>query len=617
MRLCLEIGTQGEVEETIKEFVQIEKEKKSEWFKRHGRNFKKSYLKLDTTNLMHIIPRVTKINQFNESSSPLSLEYSLHQIKNIRNDVVHVNENVTYAEDTLKEISDLVDEIIDRLGELFEIESSKVVESKHSFHKEILDIKNNQKPQERKIIIAIQQEVRKQKHDGKWKRMIINSMNLEKHQFRTLKVSLNDIFYDTVYDVIKDYTNPVGYRDETLETIACKDILSSNDTININIIEGYPGSGKSAVLRLICHEFCSARGSTKFETLSSYAMIISISCQNKENIGSVWKYLQTYYEEITHIYPEKYVISALKQLKIIVTIDGLDESNEISTSLVNDVVNHFGDCKDARFLITSRSGFSNHFEKLCEMKGLTYRVLKIKTIDSIADQEQILRSIIAKLPDINKDKIIETFREKQIEFKTHFVRPPGIIQFISLFDLYPEKMHHLTNELDLMQLSYKQFLENMSDRIRKCVRHNYEEWSRLFMKNISRFSLKWIHHDIYEIDQNHFNELKDECFEIENVKKIPVYSIISCVFLERKCFEESNTVVRNFHHPRQQHYLASTIVTQRLCKSCSGTILEILQEITGQRTVEKDLRRLVQNDNSKSIKKQQIRFFGITDFVLS
>lgn len=602
MRLCLEYAVQGDVDDTIQLFLQSEEHQKSKWFKINGYKYQHSYKELDTTNLMEIITKVTDIRNDCTNKDYLLLFKSLKDLKDFRNSVIH-DKGVTYAEDTASRLCDKLNASIDRLGDLFGVESREIVSIKATFHKEIQEInaKDNRQINLEKITSAVKQGVFKEIMIT-WKQMMMKSTEFDRHPFGSRQIPMCAIFHELVFEVIADFDNPGGFGQENLETIVCTDILCIESS-NIHFIEGDPGSGKSTILRMICHEFSKTNENSIFKSISHYSMMIPINCRDKDNICSFWQYFQTYYKEVAKVFQETYVISALRDLKMIIAIDGLDETNEASNALVRDVIHHFAGSKTVRFLITSRRGFTKKFVELFQKKALEYRVLNIMPMESIDEQENFISRVITQIPNINSEDILKTFREKQAELSSHFVRPLGLILFITLFDLFPDKVNELTHELSLMHLTYELHLENMTNRMSELMESCSSQWSRLFLKKICRYSLQWIQNSIYEIDHKNFNKLTDECFQalmnagkevnFDKNKIVSIESVISCIFLKRKCAETTITAMHDYFHRRQQEFLASTILTETLENTRSGSLMEILSDLTRENVEEQDLSRLV------------------------
>ena len=392
-------------------------------------------------------------------------------------------------------------------------------------------------------------------------------------------------------------------------TIACTDILSIENFPIINIIEGDPGSGKSTFLRMMCLEFCKKCSDSTFKTISSYDMMMLINCRDRERIDNFWQYLQqTHYEETIQRFRDKEsVISVLKKMNMIIAIDGLDEANDITTALVRDVVHTFAGSKTVRLLITTRRGFSKTVVEQFDQKAIPYCILKIKPITNVIDQENFIKRVITQIPTINSGDIMKTFRAKLDDFKSHFLRPLGLMLFIALFLKFPERTNKLTDELSFMNLLFEMHLNNVSKRMPDgCSDRQY---SMAIFKIVGKKCLRLIQMKTFEIDQNNFDSLTAECLE-EN-KRINVEQVLSCVLLKRKCAQTTRSATHDFYHKSQQEYFASRVLTDTLVETRCGTVLNMLQDLTGEDVQEADLERLVLRNrkHGKIIKSEKILLY--------
>ena len=564
--------------------------KRKTWYgKYYSDDFLKSYKDItDPTKLLIIIPRVTEINENNQDEDLRKMWESVLNIKNIRNDVMHITPS-TYSADTPTSTSNRVNKFLDRLGNIFHIDSNKVVSLKKKYQKQIDDIKNG-RANEEEIKCAIIERVTEENVKN-WAPMVMKSVEFVNLPFSDEELPISGIFQASHLEVLSKHNIP-GARDrEDHQTFPCTDILSIETDNNVDIIEGDPGSGKSILLKMMLLEFCNKSKDTRFKVIASYRMFMLINCRDND-INSFRQLLEKHYKEISHL-PEKFVIAALRDMKMIIAIDGLDEANEVSTVLVRDVIHHFADSKTVRFLITTRPGFNKKVTPLLG-KTIQYRLMNIKPFNNIADQEKFICRVIKHIPgnpQINVKDVMETFRAKHAELNPHFLHPLGLIMLITLFLHFPEKINKLNHQLSLMQLIFDKHLENMAKRVPDKI-HNSSQCCRAMLKTLGKISMHLIQNSTYEIDQETFDGLSDECYK-EN-KLIPVESVLSCVLLKRKGAKTTLTNIYDFFHHSQQEYFASKVLTNELVKTRSGTVLKVLQKLTGEDVQEADLTRLGQ-----------------------
>ena len=651
MRLCLEHGVPRnelgvkDVDQAIGKFLQQMKmetekqtsnmKKKSTWFSHHSHKFlNKTYKNLDTSNLLDITRKVTEIRPENKDPSFRSLWKSVREMKNIRNDVVHDDNDAAYSEQTLKRISVLVNEIVDKLGTSFVIKTTEIDSIKLRFQNEIQRIKDSQQTNDDYIKSEITQRVIDE-NGKKWVPKIMKSMQFEKLQFGNERVPRREIFHETEFEVM--LVSNLEYQDfqdsQYRKSFPCTEILTMEMGTNVDIIEGDPGSGKSTYLKMMCIEFCKRQHGSIFKSISSYQIMFLINCREKENITNFWQFFETYYKKTARIFPEKWVISALREMKIIIGIDGLDEANEQSNTLIRDFIHHFAGTETVKFLITTRPGFSKNVMEEFDKRAIEYRVLNIRPIvdindqekfirrvvkhipaikvveivkpmESKIDQEKIISRVIKQIPAINVEQILKTFRAKHADLNSHFQRPLGLILFIALFHYFPDKIEKLTHELSLMQLSYEMHSENMTSRMPDVI-INSTLCSRAIIKLLGRKSLKLIQTNRYEIDQENFKRLTEACFAMNH--NIPVESVISCVLMKRKCQNTTITTIHDFSHRSQQEYFACRVLTEKLLEEYADSnksfkktneyskskVMKMFRKLTQKELLSEDPRRIL------------------------
>ena len=584
------------VDEAIKNFVQDEEEidPRGGWFKRNGSKYEKSYKEMDTATLMEIIPKVTNI--YYQNKDPYHKMFKqLISLKDFRNKVIH-NKNVTCCENTMSDFEHLVNSLLDYFGNMYNIIPDKLASFKRKYLKQIQDItnRNHFQANECKLMHQIQQSLLKECNE-KWAQIVTDSMMKMTLPLCNTQVLLSAIFQESVIEVVSDSNKQRGQHFSDDKTFPCTNILSLQNLRAIDIIEGDPGSGKSTLLKKMCLEFCEGRNDSKFQSISDYMMMFHFNCREKFNGNSFWEYLKTVYPETADNFSEEWVIRALRGLKIIIAIDGLDECNKSSEKLVQDIIRNFSNSKTAKFLITTRPGFSKTVEEQFEFHSMKYRVLNIKPMHDIDDQKKFIDIVINQMPEFDKHVILNSFRNKQDELNSHFVHPIGLILFIILSHYFPVKIKQLSHDLDLMKLTFDLIKKNMS--LRTHDKANSLDLVSLIMKMTGQRSLQWIHDKIYGISETIFTNLKCEIMtelssENEEIAtEDSVAGAIGCIFLQQNYTK--TTAIYNFFHRSQQEYLASTVLTEKLKATRVGAVVEILSDLTKEDVKKEDLARLV------------------------
>ena len=547
----------------------------SKWVKKAKYRFHDSRKLYVTHLLLHIrkIPDIKKKKLLNKL---------LNGIAQLRNDV-NRDEKIRSSKQTIPEMHRMMNAVV---AELF-AGTSRINMFREYFQETINEISNksNQKKNEMKLIYCIKQNLLKEFQE-KFTEDVMKSMKFITFPNTSKQVSLSDIFHESDFEVMSDSNGTGDHDPQDRKSILCADIFSKNNVANVDIIEGDPGSGKSIFLKMLCLEFCENQEKSKFKSLSSYKMVFHFDCREKYNNNSFWEYMNTRYRETAENFPEEYVITALKELNIIFAVDGLDECSTSSKELVKDIIREFSNSKNVKLIITTQQGFSKMVMEQFDLQYTKYRVLNIKPIQNIIEQEKFIRNVINQQPDIiNAKDILQAFRDKQIDLKTRFARPIDLIMFVTLFNHFPDKIK-ISHELDVMQLMFNMVLQNMSDTMCKIKNCDERTWS--IMEMLGQCSLEWVQNKTDEINETIFDNLifkifKKIGFENDTENEVSVEDILSHVFQKQKC-TTWNTTIYKFFHPNFRKYLASRVLTEKLKNTRHGTVLEILQELTSPHT---------------------------------
>ena len=620
LRLCLEYGVHNrgvdpykrnyvrkvdatiewdkKVDETIRDFVQDEEmDRPHGWFAKNSSYYRKTYMELDTTSLIEIIPKVTDIKHNSKSKSFIQLFNSLKELKHLRNKVIH-EKQIAFSVDNISLISENMSTILDQLGHLFDISENEVDMLKSQHQKEIKDICfiDDQKTSVSKIIFQIQKSLVRE-FSEQCSEMFVKPMKSITLPCNVGQVSLSDIFHETDLDVISDPNKSDSLNPRERKTFPCTDIFSRKHVSIIDIIEGDPGSGKSTFLKKVCLEFCKKNENNvdlQFKSISSYEMMFHFNCHETLNINSFWDFLKTMFRATTENFSEYCVIRALRDLKTIIAIDGIDECNQASEELVKDIIRKLSDADKVKFLFTTRPGYSKMIIKEFDSQAATPRLLNIKPIQDIKEQEIFITRVIEQLPKINGKETLKAYKDQQAELRSILVRPIDLILFITLFHCCSDEIK-VSQKTDLMQLTFNMLSKNISVKLPQVDK--YKQRASMIMKMTGRYSLQWIQNKTYEVDEEIFNEISYEVFNKLNfandgVDEVSVDSLLMCVFQQQQCAARNITTYSFFHHSLQE-YLASKIFTEKLVDRRVETVLEILEDLIGQVVQKEDLNRSV------------------------
>lgn len=544
--------------------------RRSYWFKCNN-IFYKHYKKSDFTNLMGIILEITNI-QSNQVYS--TLKGLLMGLNKLRNNVIH-EDRISYDPKTKNKIHDKLKDILLHHGKLFPCCHHKPV-----FFQSIIQEKINEicPPNERlndKILIDQLKQLLLNDFPEQWSKIFMKQMKSVTLPCDAREVSLSDIFQKTDLEVISDPNEPGSLNPRKLKTFPSTDIFSQRPGATIDIITGDPGAGKSIFLKKMCLNFDEK---VNEDIIKSFDMMFYFDANTRKN--SFWEFFTSTCSESIKNLTKAQVIRALSDLKIIIAIDGFDECKTASETLVTDTIQTFSNSKTVKFLITTRPVSTKEIVKICESQEVKPRVLNMKSIQTKKNQEKFIKGFIAMLPDIDENEILKAFRDEWDELKSHFVRPIGLINFISLLGKSEKPSH----ELDLEQLMYCKVLENMAERIPK--RPNSKLRANNIMEILGKCCLHWIQSKKTAIDETIFEDLSRKIFKklgfaYDGTDEISVDSLLSCVFQQQESTtNEAKTY--NFLHRNQCEFYASRMLTTQLTTTSPRSVLNILQQLTQQ-----------------------------------
>ena len=621
LRLCLEYGVHNrgsdqvngnlvhkdngtskwveKIDKRIRDFVQNEEmERPFGWFAKNSTHYRKSYLELDATSLIEIIPKVTDIENNIKIEHFMQLTRSLKGIKYLRNKVIHEKE-VAFSEDKIGLISEKINSVVNQLGHIYDISDTEFDRIKKHFEKEISEIsaKGNQNTNEDTLIGNIQRCLL-QEVPEKWAQIVTQSMKSLLLSDNRLQVCMSDIFHDTDFEVKSDVNNLGSLDPQDRKSFPSSDIFSSKNVANLDIIEGDSGSGKTTFLKKLCLDFCKKidnNAHLQFKSISSFELMFHFNCQETLNTNSFWQYFTSVFRGTAENFPEYWVIRALKDMKILIAVDGIDECNEASEELIKDIIHNFSDSEKVKFLITTRPGFSKMVINQFHFQTIKPRVLNIKPIKEIKEQEIFIKRVINQLPEINGEEIMRVYNDKQVVLQSLFVRPIGLILFITLFHCCSDEIKKESQKLDLMQLTFNMLSKNIAGKLSTVV--NSLQRASLIMNMTGRYSLQWIQNKKFEINEAVFKDLKLKVFKElgfinDGGDEVSIDSLLMCVFQRQESAARNRTIYIFFHRSLQE-YLASKVLTEKLLDTRGGSVLEILQELTGNDVRREDLNRQV------------------------
>lgn len=269
-------------------------------------------------------------------------------------------------------------------------------------------------------------------------------------------------------------------RDFLPKDTSRKDGLAlANETQFLNIL-GQPGAGKSTFLRRIGLEALlpSAERKYRHDCVPVFVELKRLKDQNHLHLAQVLR------QELTSFgFPETFSHVALKQGKLLILLDGLDEVSSANLETVIDEIKRFVDEHSSnRFITSCRTAF---------YKTWFPRFTDVILADFDDEQiERFLQNWFSKADDREletADRVWQTLRRPENDATRELARTPLLLTFICL--VYDASLSLPANRSDLYEEALKILLEKWAaeKRIRRdpICRGLTTKWEIILLEQIA------------------------------------------------------------------------------------------------------------------------------------
>ena len=494
---------------------------------------------------------------------PSSLEASLQRGKELRNTIVHDPKSTAILPETFIKIKEIAIEILIRTCRIFKL-SPEEEQRKLLWLRELIQaVEEAVETNEEKKIMFIDYLL---KTKGAYEQNHKLSLTLSREfiPFSNVSVSLSTVYYYTGF-----------YDMDNIKEVTFEDILARFD-VNFCFICGPVGAGKSCLVKQLSLDFVDKISVAKFPSVRDYENVFYVSCR-ETNCASLCEYLSEIYRDTTDQLDYEDVLEALKRMKLLILIDGLDELNLRSKCLIDDIIEHFKKREATKFVLTCRSVVDLELRTKLEKENIKYDVYNISPLKSLDDQSRFLQKYADAMPIRNcSSNLIEMFQKQPRSASCHYMYPLGLMMFCHLFQDMPESISDMHHEGKLMD----QIMKLSKLKICKVIEANiFDNTSIIALKVfniICQISLYCLHHNILKIDAKIYMMLEANCMKINN--KVSVNNCITCILHEQRVYP-SGDVLYLYPHRSHQEYLAAIFLVGKLKNSSNGsTFLDLLTE---------------------------------------
>ncbi|KAK8720407.1 hypothetical protein OTU49_013347 [Cherax quadricarinatus] len=283
----------------------------------------------------------------------------------------------------------------------------------------------------------------------------------------------------------------------------------------IILVEGVAGSGKTTLVKLVIEEWTQG-GQGNISDLDNYELLLWVQCRDPT--------MTCYQQLLDRLMPEidiklKEIHQKLMKLcKILIIIDGLDEDNESSRTLVQSLLQEFKYCSNIAFLCTSRPEKVENFRRTIPAK---YTVTHV-TLHGIS-KENLVQFVRLNHPEITKQtgnnrNTEELEKVINLRLHEHLRLPMNLILMIYIWDNDPDQLnltsvthtklyyniHELCKHKLIHRLTNHQDTETMDDK-------DLTDNVNIMLMNIYKTALETLSRDQLDLEVNILKNLKRKC----------------------------------------------------------------------------------------------------------
>ncbi|KAK8386560.1 hypothetical protein O3P69_010890 [Scylla paramamosain] len=413
----------------------------------------------------------------------------------------------------------------------------------------------------------------------------LNSLNIDPMSFLTdtkLKLHVEKVFTEII--VTRASTGVRRYlRYENL----IKDARSGPESSQpqILLVEGIAGSGKTTFVTLVTGEWLKDSKDRIVTGLDYYDLLLRIQCRERK-ITSLNCLLKN---EVPDVFLKfrTLILPLIKNCKILILVDGLDESNEDSEKLIDDILTQMKTVKGCTLMFTSRpEGVTSFKNKI----PLDYQVSYVKLIGipeacRVAFVRRYHEEIKHQIGDTqNTEKLVENVQ--QVLEKEHFRLPLNMVFLTWVYIYDPCAITTTTTQTQLYHNTYQLCLQKLLNRLacntitRNSDRQTLETDLKQPMGAIQKESLLALWRSRVTFDHEAEVRIRNSCLK----QNIPPNELLSAFLTLKANRTHLGTIIQYSapHKGLQEFYAAMHIATHPKLKTSSASIRSVLQETLGK-----------------------------------
>ena len=392
------------------------------------------------------------------STDTSRVESLIHQVRELRNEVVHRVTGAAIKEDTFKKVREKLELLIDVSGAFFGWSQIDIDDEKLSLLKITEDIDRGKYERHVSVCKIIFEEKSREENLKFWS----NYGDKTVIPFSG-KVVEGDVFHSLDFTSVMQAQIGSSATSRQPYGAALDQCLRKDDT-PITIIIGEPGSGKTTALKAIAKQFLSLVPKTmKVLEEDTFDALYYYECRATANDNFI-NFVETNFPETCLKIGRDNIKPVFLHMTNLTLIDGYDECNTSSTVFLDEMLDLLSKAKETnRCIVTTRPHTLSSLKKMLNDKALRYAECKILDISDIKDQTEFLlkyENSSISAPDLSK-----TFASLTSAVRGYFTSPIRLVWFVYLFCAYKGEVTTWKTEYDVLTNIWKYYHDTVSNKL--------------------------------------------------------------------------------------------------------------------------------------------------------
>ena len=544
-------GSNKPQNQTLKDYLTIERKKTRKEIKDCFRTAtdrdklnKDSFDGLDVTFLSALLPLmcdgIESKGKWKEANDDSRLEFHLNKITGIRNSVAHEAQGAAVDKNLVNEVETTALKVLDIAGAKYNKRTDEI---------------NAAKDETRKRMSAINEIMTEEGNVNFFQKRMLNQGILDMRQ----KVNASKGSASPYFEHIKSFCCPqLTYKENgTEKTISCEDIFTHATAKNarILVIEGPSGAGKSYLTNEIRADILQETGKKTFKGSDEFNTPLLFECR-KRTCETIADFASEEFPCLGATSTEKGLTEkVLSGMKSILLIDGIDEVNEKSGTMLENIFVFLKNDRKTFCIFTSRPFSAEKIRKELKEEGLfNFQTLALKKLSSQDEQMKFLTTITSEK---GKD-ISSAYKISGLKLES----PVLLAVYSYLFLNKPDSLKNCKSDVHIMSEWINCGLDVLQRRLRQRKILDWEDVSSIILKNIFFISFHCLVKDQLDIGENEIHWLKGRIKEACCFKDIAPHEILSCFFVNSS--DKSKDEKLCYDHKSLQEIMSARYVAEQM-----------------------------------------------------